>query len=189
MPRATKKSNGSAVTASPRSIDREPVSNIEWVHRSQLHANEYNPNHVAPPERELLILSILEDGWTQPIVTLSDGEIVDGFHRWFLSEDPRLMERYSGFVPVTRIHIDKVHQKMSTVRHNRARGTHAIVPMADLVTGMLKDGLKPAQIMRGLGMEDEEITRLATAQGMPELASKADFSNAWQPGEKIEGLS
>jgi ParB-like chromosome segregation protein Spo0J len=165
------------------------VSNVEWIHRSELRANDYNPNAVAPPERELIIISILEDGWTQPIVALADGEIVDGFHRWFLSADPRMEERYDGFVPVTRIHIDKVHQKMSTVRHNRARGTHAIIPMADLVTGMLKDGVSAAQIMRGLGMEDEEITRLATALGMPELASKADFSKAWKPGEKIEELS
>ena len=187
MARATNK-NGSAVQVEARSFDREPISQVEWVHRSTLHTNDYNPNAVAPPERELIVVSILEDGWTQPIVTLPDGEIVDGFNRWELSADPRLQARYSGFVPITRIHLTKVHQKMSTIRHNRARGTHAVLPMASLVTGMLKDGVAAADIMRGLGMEDEEITRLATASGMPELASKTNFSPAWKRGEKIEEL-
>jgi ParB-like chromosome segregation protein Spo0J len=189
MPRAIKKPNGPAVTSGGRTFDREPISNVQWVHRSELRANDYNPNSMAPPERELTILSILEDGWTQPIVALADGEIIDGFHRWFLSEDPRLETRYGGYVPVTRVICDRVHQQMSTIRHNRARGTHAILRMADLVTGMLKAGVPEKDIMRGLGMEDEEITRLSTSAGMPELASKANFSQAWKPGEKIEELS
>lgn len=189
MARATKKTNGTAVQAEARSFDREPISQVEWVHRSTLHANDYNPNSVAPPERELIVVSIVEDGWTQPIVTLPDGEIVDGFNRWELSADPRLEARYGGFVPITRIHLTKIHQKMSTIRHNRARGTHAIPPMSALITQMLKEGVSAADIMRGLGMEDEEIMRLATNSGMPELASKTGFSQAWKPGEKIEGLS
>jgi ParB-like chromosome segregation protein Spo0J len=187
MARATKKTNGTAVHTKARSFDREPISQVEWVHRSTLHANDYNPNSVAPPERELIVISILEDGWTQPIVTLADGEIVDGFHRWDLSADPRLEARYGGFVPITRIQVTRIHQQMSTIRHNRARGTHAVIPMASLVTRMLKDGIAAADIMRGLGMEDEEITRLATASGMPELASNTSFSQAWKPGEQIEG--
>lgn len=167
-----------------RSFDTEPISRVEWVERSTLHANDYNPNAVAPPERELIILSILEDGWTQPIVTLPDGEIVDGFHRWTLSSDPRLMAKYHGYVPITRIQVDKIHQKMSTIRHNRARGTHAILRMADIVTGMLKAGVTGKQIQTGLGMDDEEIIRLSTALGMPELAAQPNFSKAWKPGEK-----
>ena len=186
MPRATKKPNGTATTSSGRSFDQEPISNVHWVHRSELHANDYNPNSMAPPERELTILSILEDGWTQPIVIMENGEIVDGEHRWSLSEDPRLEAKYAGYVPVTRIITDRVHQQMSTVRHNRARGTHAILPMAEIVTSMLKNGVSTVDIQRGLGMEDEEITRLSTSVGMPELASKKNFSQAWKPGEKVE---
>ena len=171
----------------PRSFDTEPISRVEWVEASTLHANNYNPNAVAPPERELIVLSILEDGWTQPIVILPDNEIVDGFHRWkFSQDDKRLVDRYHGFVPVTRIVVDRVHQQMSTIRHNRARGTHAILRMADIVTGMLKEGVSKKQIEKGLGMDEEEITRLATALGMPELGSTANFSPAWKPGEKTE---
>lgn len=176
------KANGHAPA---RSFDTEPISRVEWVEASTLHANDYNPNAVAPPERELIILSILEDGWTQPVVTLPDGEIVDGFHRWrFSQDDPRLIERYHGYVPITRIVVDAVHQKMSTIRHNRARGTHGILKMADIVTGMLKAGVTAKQIQRGLGMDDEEIIRLSTALGMPELASKPNFTHAWKPGER-----
>ena len=168
------------------SFDMEPISRVEWVEKSTLRANHYNPNSVAPPERELIIRSILEDGWTQPIVVLSDGEIVDGFHRWFLSDDPRLMKRYHGWVPITRIVVDPVHQKMSTIRHNRARGTHGIKPMSQIVTEMLRDGITAAKIQAGLGMDEEEITRLATNLGMPELACSANFSKAWKPGERPE---
>ena len=172
--------------APARSLDAEPISRVEWVHASTLKANDYNPNAVAPPERELIILSILEDGWTMPIVVLPENEIVDGYHRWMFSlEDDRLLKRYHGYVPVTRIVVDVTHQKMSTIRHNRARGTHAILRMADIVTGMLKTGVTPEQIMRGLGMDDEEVIRLSTALGMPELASSANFSPAWKPGEKV----
>jgi ParB-like chromosome segregation protein Spo0J len=171
----------------PRSFDTEPISRVEWVEASTLHANNYNPNAVAPPERELIVLSILEDGWTQPVVILPDGEIVDGFHRWLFSQqDERLLARYHGYVPVTRIVVDKVHQQMSTIRHNRARGTHAILRMADIVTGMLKEGIPAKKIMAGLGMDDEEVTRLATALGMPELGSNTNFSPAWKPGVRQE---
>lgn len=195
MPRATTKPkvNGATLVAvfskeeatqRVRDFKLEPISRVEWIERSSLHANDYNPNHVAPPEKELIILSILEDGWTQPIVITPDNEIVDGYHRWLLSDDPRLRDRYQGYVPVTRVMTDPVHQKMSTIRHNRARGTHAILPMAEIVTAMLKAGVPADKIMAGLGMDDEEIIRLSTALGMPELASAADFSPAWKPGEK-----
>jgi hypothetical protein len=167
-----------------RDFSTEPISRVEWVDRETLCANNYNPNHVAPPEKELIILSILEDGWTQPLVVNTQDEIVDGFHRWLLSDDPRLKARYSGYVPITRVMSDPVHQQMSTIRHNRARGTHAILPMADIVTRMLKQGVSAGQIMAGLGMDEEEIVRLSTSLGMPELAATADFTPAWTPSEK-----
>ena len=53
-------------------IENQPVSKVQWVQRGKLRANNYNPNAVAPPELDLLKLSIIEDGWTQPIVTLAD---------------------------------------------------------------------------------------------------------------------
>jgi ParB-like chromosome segregation protein Spo0J len=163
---------------------KEPVSCIEWLLRSKLSANDYNPNHVSPPELELLLVSILADGLTQPIVTLPDLVIVDGFHRWQLSADPRMEVRYHGMVPVARIALDPVHRRMSTVRHNRARGVHGITPMARIVTQMIRDGVAVEDIQRGLGMENEEVSRLSTSVGMPELGATADFTPGWQPGVK-----
>ena len=64
---------------------REPVDCIQWVHTDSVQANDYNPNSVAPPEMELLKVSILEDGYTQPIVAWQrefHHEVVDGGAGW-----------------------------------------------------------------------------------------------------------
>src|SRR5262249_33502409 len=61
---------------------------VEWVPRSLLRPNKYNPNKMTLHDRALLKQSILEDGWTQPIVTLLDGTIVDGEQRWTVAGGP-----------------------------------------------------------------------------------------------------
>jgi ParB-like chromosome segregation protein Spo0J len=167
----------------PRDLSKEPISSVEWVHRDLLKPNHYNPNHVAPPELELLIVSILEDGFTQPIVVLPDYTIVDGFHRYLVSGDKRLMQRYGGMVPVVKVALDPVHRMMSTIRHNRARGTHAVLQMAEIVRTMVAEGVEKADIMRRLGMEDEEVERLEDRAGMPEQVGREriEFGKAWVP--------
>lgn len=175
-----------------QAIERAPVSRVAWVPRARIRANNYNPNRVAPPERELLILSIIEDGFTQPLVVQATGdaqdvdyELVDGYHRWLVSDDARLVARYGGFVPVVLIEADPVHRMMSTIRHNRARGTHAVLPMADIVRTILEAGVSADETGRRLGMETEEIDRLADRSGMPrrigERAAKQQFGRAWVP--------
>lgn len=168
-----------------KDLTKEPVSAVQWVDRKNLHPNDYNPNKVAPPELELLIISILEDGWTQPIVVLPDMTIVDGFHRYTVSGDKRLMARYAGFVPIVMIKADPVHRKMSTIRHNRARGVHGVLPMAEIVAGMLKDGVKPEEIQQRLQMEDEEVIRLADRSGMRVRGAKnaEGFGRSFGPPE------
>jgi len=170
-----------------RDIKQEPVSKIEWILRERLNPNDYNPNHVAPPELKLLIHSLVEDGWTQPIVCLPDLTIVDGYHRWLVSGREPLLELYGGMVPVVVISVDAVHRKMSTVRHNRARGEHAILPMAEIVTSMLADGVPSDRVMAGLGMEDEELVRLSTHLGMPDIVGVNGFGKSWIPGVKAVG--
>jgi len=167
-------------------INQQPISRVKWVSRETLKPNDYNPNKVAPPELELLIISILEDGWTQPIVTLPDGTIVDGFHRYTVSADKRLMERYAGQVPTVMIDIDPVHRQMSTIRHNRARGTHGILPMAHIVRGIVAEGISKEEIQARLGMEDEEVDRLVDRAGMPTQAGRKQekFGASWRPKAK-----
>ena len=161
----------------------QPLDKIKWVDRSTLKPNNYNPNNVAPAELELLKISILEDGWTQPIVINPDDTIVDGFHRWIVSGEPEVLEMTKGKVPVVVMNPkDENHQMMSTIRHNRARGTHAILKMSDIVLKMKNDGLTASEIMERLQMEDEEVIRLLHEVGIPlQMDDQDEFNNAWVP--------
>jgi len=172
------------------SVAEQPVSRVRWLPREQLRGNSYNPNHVAAPELELLVVSILEDGWTSAIVTLpedKDGsfQIVDGFHRWTVSADPRLLALTGGQVPTVQVRLDPVHRMMSTIRHNRARGTHAVLKMAGIVRSIADDGVPQRQIQKRLGMESEEVVRLVNRAGMPTQVRKVapGLNKAWVPGK------
>lgn len=164
----------------------QPVAKVQWVKRDTLHANDYNPNHVAPIEMELLKISIMEDGWTQPIVAREDGEIVDGFHRWTctgLYDDLHAMT--DGYVPVVFINPPKSQQYMSTIRHNRARGSHGVLPMANIVRKLIdEEGLTYEEVMERLQMEWEEVDRLYDRSGMTGRGSKEAFNQGWIPKAK-----
>lgn len=172
----------------PSLTDSQPVSRVRWIHRDLLEPNSYNPNCVAPPEMALLKLSILEDGWTTPIITQPelDGRFVitDGFHRWKISADPQVFELTNGLVPTVQISLDPIHRQMSTIRHNRARGTHAVLRMADIVRQMLADGVTEKELMKRLGMEREEVARLNNRAGMPQQIDTQNFNYAWVPKKK-----
>src|SRR5262245_1245641 len=119
----------------PPNIPQQPVDSVTWLHVDELRANNYNPNQVAPPELELLAISILEDGWTQPIVRTDDNEIVDGYHRYLITKrDLRVYRKTGGYVPtVIIVPKDQPSKQMATIRHNRARGTHTVIAMAKIV--------------------------------------------------------
>ena len=171
-------------TAHVRGIDQQPVNGIRWVDRNDLRANGYNPNRVAPPELELLKISILEDGWTQPIVARMDGEIVDGYHRWMVSEDPEIAAMTGGRVPVVflRDSVTGEHQMMSTIRHNRARGSHYVLDMSGIVRRLIDDEhLTTDEVMDRLQMEREEVQRLYDQGCMIERGSKPGFNQGWVP--------
>lgn len=162
----------------------QPVDTIKWVHRDTLHANDYNPNAMARPELELLKLSILEDGWTQPIVALSNGTIVDGFHRWTVSGSKEIASITGGMVPVVYISPKNSYsQKISTIRHNRASGTHAVLKMADIIQDMVKQGVSMEEMCHRMGMEEEEVLRLCSRKGIPrtEIIKNKGWSKSWKP--------
>lgn len=169
-------------------VDAQPVSRLHWVERGTLSANDWNPNKQAPPERELLVTSIVENGWTQPIVVRPfDGgarlEIVDGFHRWLTSEDPRVHKMTGGLVPVVDLpECDPVLARLATIRHNRARGTHHVLGMADIVAYVLDSGMSPDEIGRRLGMDEEEVDRLADRGQMTKRGAQAEFNGGWTVG-------
>lgn len=162
----------------------QPINEVQWRHVDELTANDYNPNWIPPPELKLLKTSLLEDGWTTPIVAREDNEIVDGYHRWNLTKsDKAIFKMTNGMVPVVTLRErDPAHQIMSTIRHNRARGAHAIRGMSKLM-GRLVDDLKltPEVLKKRLGMEDEEVDRLYDNSGMPVRGSRKDFGAGWIP--------
>ena len=88
-----------------------------------------------------------------------------------------------GMVPVVVIEADPMHRMMSTIRHNRARGQHAVLRMAEIVRAMIDAGLQPADVCRRLGMEDEELERLLDRSGMTVRGSAGarSFGRAWEP--------
>ena len=151
--------------------------------RESLVPNDYNPNHVAPLELRLLKRSILLQGWTQPIVVLADGRtIVDGFHRWTVAGDKKVAALTGGLVPVVAVDADETQRIAATIRHNRARGEHSIKPMSGIVSGLLESGLSIEEVMAELGMQREEVLRLAEHRGMPAaLGAGKSFGEAWTP--------
>lgn len=167
----------------------EPIDLVQWVPITEVRANDYNPNAVAPPEMALLQISVLADGYTQPIVTcqMEDGarEIVDGYHRHRVGREvPEVRDRLFGYLPVTAINADRASRAdrmAATVRHNRARGVHGVEGMKNIVRELHMAGYTDRQIQKELGMEPEEVTRLKQITGLAALFADKDFSEAWEP--------
>lgn len=166
----------------------EPVDLVVWVPSEQVRGNEYNPNKVAPPEMRLLERSIKEDGYTQPIVgyPVADEEIevVDGFHRHRVGKESKVVRsRVHGYLPVTKIRADRVDPKdrmAATIRHNRARGVHGVIPMADIVANLIKQGWTDTEVAQELGMDADEVLRFKQNLGLPELFKNHEFSASWE---------
>ncbi|GAA4085330.1 ParB N-terminal domain-containing protein [Actinomadura miaoliensis] len=164
-------------------IDSQPVSNIRWVERDELSANSWNPNRQAPPEHRLLKVSIRENGWTQPIVVRQEDhglEIVDGFHRWTVSQTPDIAELTGGLVPVAVLPpTDPALARLATIRHNRARGVHHVLGMAKIVVELRELGLSAEDLAARLEMDPEEVDRLSDRGGMIERGSAEGYNNGW----------
>jgi len=165
----------------------EPVDFVEWIKNDLVHQNDYNPNSVAPPEMELLRLSISEDGYTQPIVSMlnNDGlsEVIDGFHRHRVGKECNdIQSRVHGYLPLVRIREsqeNKTDRMASTIRHNRARGKHKVEAMSDIVIELSRRNWSDEKIAKNLGMDPDEVLRLKQISGLAEMFSDEDFSEAW----------
>ena len=139
-----------------------PLSSLQWVDRTMLRANDYNPNVVNEDNLSLLIQSILTNGWTLPIVVRPDYTIIDGFHRWTVSGREPLLTKLGGKVPVVIVdHKERSEDMYGTITHNRARGTHLLEPMKNIVKELLDSGKSVDEISKQLGMKPEEIFRLS----------------------------
>lgn len=165
----------------------EPIDLVIWANANTVHANDYNPNKVAPPEMELLELSIMNDGYTQPIVTWRNedkNEVIDGFHRNRVGKESKVIgKRIHGYLPIVAINqerTDKNDRIASTIRHNRARGKHQIDAMSEIVIELKNRNWSNERIAKQLGMDAEEVLRLCQISGLEYLFSDRDFSKAWE---------
>jgi len=168
-------------------FNSEPVDFVQWVRNDIVHANDYNPNSVAPPEMELLKHSILSDGYTQPIVTFPENdmiEVIDGFHRNRVGkESAEVQKRVHGYLPIVTIKSDRQDRNdriAATVRHNRARGKHTVDGMSDIIVELKRRNWTDEKIGRELGMEADEVLRLAQISGLAEIFANREFSEAWE---------
>lgn len=171
------------------SVTTSPVYNVIAVPIEKIRANAYNPNAVAPPEMKLLELSIWEDGYTMPIVCYKvpdeDAyEIVDGYHRYtVMRTSKRVREREKGLLPVVVIDKPISERMASTIRHNRARGSHNVELMSNIVAELVECGKSDAWIARHIGMDADELLRLKQITGLAALFKDREFSRAWEPAE------
>jgi ParB-like chromosome segregation protein Spo0J len=167
----------------PDWINSHPISKVLWVPTELVQANDYNPNSVAPPEMRLLELSIEQDGYTQPIVTWlrDDGvyEVVDGFHRHRVGKE-KLKLSHLPVVVINADRQDKSDRIASTIRHNRARGKHAVSAMSDIVQELARRNWSDAKIAKELGMDADEVLRLKQISGLAEMFADQEFSEAWE---------
>lgn len=169
-----------------------PAYKVVAVPFEKIVPNTYNPNSVAPPEMKLLYDSIKEDGYTMPIVCYYSPKedlyaIVDGFHRWrVMKEHADIYEREKGLLPVTVIDKPLSNRMASTIRHNRARGSHDVGLMSNIIKELHELGRSDAWISKHLGMDKDEILRLKQITGLAALFRDIKFGQAWKPIEVEE---
>lgn len=170
---------------------KSPVYHVVAVPVEKISPNSYNPNAVAPPEMNLLYESIKADGYTMPIVCYYDKRedryiIVDGFHRYrIMLEHEDIYQREQGMLPVSVINKPLDQRMASTIRHNRARGSHDVDLMSNIVKELQELGRSDAWIAKHLGMDRDEILRLKQITGLAALFKDVKFGKAWRPAEEL----
>lgn len=174
------------------SVEKSPVYSVKAIPVDKIQANDYNPNVVAPTELKLLELSIWEDGFTMPCVCYyaqetDDYILVDGFHRFqVLKTSKRIFQRENGLLPVVVIDKEISNRMASTIRHNRARGTHNIELMCNIVAELDRAGMTDEWIMKNIGMDRDEVLRLKQISGLADLFANNNFSI---PETKVEYIT
>jgi len=171
---------------------KHPVSNVIWVLIEEIVANDYNPNSVAQNEMKLLYRSIKHDGYTQPIVTIWDEKqgkyvIVDGFHRYLVMKRYQdIFDSTGGKLPIVVLDKNINDRMAATIRHNRARGKHAVDGMANMVFEMLDNGWSDDRICNEIGLEVDELVRLKHVTGFSKLFEGVEYKKAWVTKNQLQ---
>lgn len=163
-----------------------PIDQIRWVDAATLHSNPWNPNRVHKRELALLEHSLLSTGWIQPVLVNPEGLVIDGFHRWRLSQDSdKVKARYGGLVPVAVLDVNRAEAMLLTIRINRAKGTHVALDMSAIVRELIEDhGYAAKTIAQEMGASMDEVNLLAQ-EGVFAVKDipKHKYSQAWYPAD------
>lgn len=139
--------------------------------------NPWNPNKVAKPEMDLLRVSIEKSGFCFPLIVIKENElryvIVDGFHRHTLA-----LEYGMPKVPVIILDEPMGELMNCTIRFNRAKGTHQVNQMSNIVLQLIELGYSSSEIMKNLGMDSDELLRLKQQGGLAEMFKDREYSSA-----------
>jgi ParB-like chromosome segregation protein Spo0J len=169
----------------------DPVDNIVWVEAVTLRSNFWNPNRVMIQEMRLLEHSLVSTGWIQPLLINRNNMIIDGFHRWRLAQDSKVIqERWKGRVPVSILDVDDDVAMAITVRINRAKGVHVAIEMHKLVTSLVKDWeWDRKRIAKEIGAPLAEVDVLLQSGVFSTKNIKNHaYSNAWYPAESKDDV-
>lgn len=149
---------------------------VKYVQTDSIQPNDYNPNRQSDHDFELLLRSMREDGFTQPVVVQRDtNTIVDGEHRWRAAHT-------LGFAEIPVVYVDMTPEQMriATLRHNRARGSEDI----ELAAAVLRDLQKLGALdwaQDSLMLDDTELERLMEDIPAPDALAAEEFGQAWEP--------
>lgn len=165
-----------------------PCLAVKLVSRALVIANNYNPNSVSPDKMNLLMQSIMDNGFCFPIVTVFDPEtktyvIVDGFHRRVICDanwldiDP---------VPIVVLDHDLTKRMAATVQFNKARGVHQVDLDAEIVRAMIGQGLTEEEVAARLGLDPESVHRYKQLTGVAEIFRNADYSTSWEMVDDVD---
>ena len=164
-------------------IQNQPISNVQWVNVENLSANDYNPNVVFTQEMKLLLFSIKNNGWIQPILCTQDYQIIDGYHRATLAKTHSDIT-IDGKVPCVIMQLSEPERMLLTIRINRAKGSHVAVKMSDIVHTLVNTfGYTVGKVAEGIGANKDEVELLLMdnvfqAKGINE---ETKYSKAWVP--------
>lgn len=151
---------------------------IVYVDITTLKPNDYNPNRQSDHDFELLLKSMTEDGFTQPVLVQEKTNIiVDGEHRWRAAQTLKYDK-----IPVVYVDMDLAQAKIATLRHNRARGAEDLQLTANLLRDLQELGaIDWAQ--DSLMMDDIEMQRLLEDVSAPDALASENFGEAWRPDD------
>ena len=162
----------------------QPIDDIQWIHFSQLTANDYNPNVVMNQELKLLELSILQNGWLHPILINKDLTVIDGFHRYSLTKiSEKVQGMTGGMIPTIVLDLTEAERMLLTIRINRAKGSHIAFKMADIVKKLITEyEYSPKEVAKQIGATKAEIDLLLQEDVFKKLdIQNHEYSKAWYP--------